>query len=145
MHPYETKLRYQIIQVEQKIKELRAEAEKLETRLSGVREALDLFMSDPSYAGTAEHKGQRKKRISKFSRLVEEIEKSGDAGMTTAELFDRAQELGLKIQRTSMRSQIWHYKKSGLLEDIGGRYRLTRKSEGPDDSLSSDPSSVNVH
>ena len=131
---FETRLMIMIAATESTINHEKA-------RLEGLEIALQLYRENRKRGGSLPADG------SKFGFILQQIRASGEQGLTVAQMMEKATAAGVKVNRNTLRSQLWHRKKEGMLLHEGGRYRVAPKfrhgfreaqeNEAPDDSPSS--------
>src|SRR5579872_3974607 len=152
---YVDALRAQIEQADEQMFNLYQQTEHLEARIEGLKEALALYLkseealqnTEPSLPMSPRVTPRRTKRHgAKFDEVLRFIRATGEAGATIEDMHHFAISHGLKLKRTSIRSNVWNHKKSGALVAMGdGRYRMApspnlEKAEGPANSQSVEPS-----
>jgi hypothetical protein len=135
---YEEILRSEIDQAEQQAFNLYQQIEHLEARVEGLKQALNLYLKSGQSAQTAKpaassspHPARRriKRRGSRFDDVLQFIRESGTSGVTIEDMYRFAVRQGLKLKRTSIRSNVWNHKSKGMLEQMGdGRYRAATTS-----------------
>ena len=90
---------------------------------------------------TGKTKGRRSG--SRFAWVMERIKEAGERGMAPVEMRTAAAAAGVTVNANTIRSQVWHAKKAGKLENVDGRYRVPQsgaKTEAPPDKESEDAS-----
>ncbi|MGO8919502.1 MAG: hypothetical protein ACLQJR_26680 [Stellaceae bacterium] len=157
MPTYEEQLRAEISQTEDQCFNLYQQIEHLEARTEGLKQALALYLKSaesapvPKFGQTtvlSSPPRRTKRQGSRFDAVMKFIIDAGEVGVTIEEMHAFAVNNGLKLKRTSIRSNVWNRKKSGELENMGdGRYRyglltgvVSQNAEGPDGGEPSEPS-----
>lgn len=127
----------------------RAEIERLRTEANTLQRALDKYLESqgskpsvaphlnggmipvrkPKLAPGKARKGSKRSFV--LARIGESI-----GGATTGELFDASQRAFPDMKRSSLRALLYLEKKSGNIDQRGGRYVLTDRSSAPTPDLS---------
>lgn len=157
MLTYEEQLRAEISQVEDQCFNLYQQIENLEARGEGLKQALALYLKSRQDAKVSEPPPvvpqlslprRAKRRGARFDEVLKFIEEAGAKGVTIEEMHHFAITNGLKLKRTSIRSNVWNHKKGGVLEGMGdGRYRkaqhaVTDEASAPKVSLQRETGAV---
>lgn len=100
------------------VAEARSTINHEKARLEGLETALQLYRENRKRAGSLPADG------SKFAFILQQIKASGNRGLTVAEMMVKATASGVKVNRNTLRSQLWHRKKEGMLLHEDGHYRV---------------------
>lgn len=133
---YVQALEAQIKEAEDQMFNLYQQTEHLEARVEGLKEALKLYLETegtpieepPLPMPKRSQPARRTKRHgARFDEVLRFIRATGESGATIEDMHHFAVSHGLRLKRTSIRSNVWNHKRAGVLVSMGdGRYRIAQ-------------------
>ena len=124
MDRYQTALRSEIIAHGERLVNLQEEISSLIVRREALEHALAVY-EDTMSVRRVEQNNPVVPVGSQTAFILNAIRESGDRGLSTGEIYEKAAEAAQTIRRPTIRSMLYHKKKGGVLEHLpDGRYRF---------------------
>jgi hypothetical protein len=148
---FESALQAQIIEWEERQSKLRAEIERIEAYLGGLRQALSLYRGEPTLAHRpvrgSSSPGGRGSRVPDPSKseawafALSKLEGAPESGIDIDDLAAAIAGAGYEMSRNTLRANLSNAAKEGIIERVRyGRYRRELPGIGAEPPISDDES-----
>lgn len=116
-----------VLRLRDELSRVDGEIRALQGRREGILMAISVMNDEPAHAGAQEPvQGVRRPRVGQKDTILRLLADTGDRGANAVDLVDLAHAQGIILDRNSVSSLLSRFKRDGIVEHDGKKYRIPR-------------------